>query len=97
MQALRRHRVRGASHRATVMVTFRADTCDKCKNASPVSFRLEPEEAWKLVVLNRWRRLCPGCFDVEAEKAGVRYSFKDLDGVSWSDRPVPKAASRRRR
>jgi hypothetical protein len=49
------------------------------------------------VVLNRWRRLCPGCFDVEAEKAGVRYSFVDLDGVSWSDRPAPKARPRRKR
>jgi len=23
------------------MVTFRGDTCDKCKNASPVSYRVE--------------------------------------------------------
>jgi hypothetical protein len=38
-----------------------------------------------------------GCFDVEAEKAGVRYSFKDLDGMSWSDRPVPKTTPRPRR
>jgi hypothetical protein len=37
-----------------------------------------------------------GCFDIEAEKAGVRYSFKDLDGISWSDRPAPKARPRRR-
>jgi hypothetical protein len=42
------------------MVAFRSDTCDKCKNASPVSFRTEPEAAWKTVMLNRWRRLCPG-------------------------------------
>jgi hypothetical protein len=79
------------------MVTFRADTCDKCKNASPISYRVEPEEAWRIVVLNRWRKLCPGCFDIEAEKAGVRYSFADLDGVSWSDRPAPKARPRHRR
>jgi hypothetical protein len=79
------------------MVTFRSDTCDKCKNASPIGYRVEPAEAWRTVVLNRWRRLCPGCFDVEADKAGVRYSFVDLDGVSWSDRPVPKARPRRKR
>ena len=72
------------------MVTFRSDTCDKCKNANPIGYRVEPEVAWRTVVLNRWRRLCPGCFDVEAEKAGVRYSFVDLDGVSWSDRPAPR-------
>jgi hypothetical protein len=76
------------------MVTFRADTCDKCKNANPVSYRVEPEEAWKKVVLNRWSKLCLGCFDVEAEKAGVRYSFADLDGMSWSDRPAPKTRPR---
>ena len=79
------------------MVTFRAGTCDKCKNASPVTFRIEPEEAWKAVVLGRWRRLCPGCFDVEAEKAHVAYRFVDLEGMSWSERPVPKAGPRRRR
>jgi hypothetical protein len=79
------------------MVTFRTETCDKCKNANPVSFTVEPEDAWKMVVLNRWRRLCPGCFDVEAEKAGVRYSFANLDGVSWSDRPPPKQRPGRKR
>ena len=60
------------------MVTFRSDTCDKCKNANPIGYRVEPAEAWRTVVLNRWRRLCPVCFDVEAEKAGVRYSFVDV-------------------
>jgi hypothetical protein len=58
---------------------------------------VKPEEAWKMVVLNRWRNLCPGCFDVEVEKAGVRYTFKDLDGMSWSDRPAPKSGPKGRR
>ena len=57
---------------AQVMVTFRSDTCDKCKNASPISFRTEPEAAWKMVVLNRWRRLCPGCFDAEAGRRALQ-------------------------
>ena len=26
--------------------------------------------AWCTVVLNRWRNVCPSCFDAEAEKAG---------------------------
>jgi len=64
------------------MVTFRADTCDKRKNASPISYRVKPEAAWKMVVLNRWRKLCPGCFDVEAEKARVPYRF--VASWSWS-------------
>ena len=79
------------------MVTLRSDTCDKCRNANPISCRVEPEAAWTTVVLDRWRRLCPGCFDVEAGKAGVRYSFADLDGMSWSDRPAPKASRSGRR
>lgn len=79
------------------MVTFRTETCDKCKNANPVSFTVKPEDAWKAVVLNRWRKLCPGCFDVEAEKARIRYSFANLEGVSWSDRAPPKQRSGRRR
>jgi hypothetical protein len=32
------------------MVTLRTDTCDKCKN----SYRVEPEQAWKAVVLDRY-------------------------------------------
>ena len=27
------------------MVTFRSDTCDKCKNANPIGYRVEPAEA----------------------------------------------------
>jgi hypothetical protein len=40
------YRIRDDPLRAAVMVTFRSDTCDKCKNASPVSYRGDPEEAW---------------------------------------------------
>jgi hypothetical protein len=80
-----------------VTITFRSDTCGKCKNASWVSFRVEPEEAWKLTALNRWRRPCPGCFDAEAGKAGVRYSFVGLDAMSWLERPAPKRPSRPKR
>jgi hypothetical protein len=48
---------------------------------------VEPAEAWRTVVLNHWRKLCPSCFDAEAEKAGVRYRFVDVDAMSWSERP----------
>jgi hypothetical protein len=41
--------------------------------------------------------LCPSCFDAEAEKAGVRYSFTNLEGQSWSDRPTPKNPYKRMR
>jgi hypothetical protein len=79
------------------MVTLRSDICDKCKKPNPISFAVVPEEAWKTVVLNRWRKLCPSCFDTEAEKAGVRYSFGDLDGMSWSHKPAPSKRYGRRR
>jgi hypothetical protein len=48
------------------------------------------------VVLNRWRKLCPSCFDLLAEQAGVRYKFVGLEGQAWSDRPVPRSGGRRR-
>jgi hypothetical protein len=48
------------------------------ESGRPVSFAVEPEEAWRTVVLNSWKRLCPSCFDAEAERAGVRYSFANL-------------------
>lgn len=71
------------------------ETCGKCGRRMNIAYRV-PEEAWRTVVLNRWRVLCPQCFDLEAEKARVAYSFEDLEGLSWSDR-TPVDASRRSR
>jgi PHP family Zn ribbon phosphoesterase len=71
--------------------------CQKCKRRNPIGYTVEPEDAWKMVVLNRWRVLCPSCFDAEAEKAGVRYRFANLAGESWSDRPPPRNPYKRRR
>jgi hypothetical protein len=79
------------------MVTFHTAVCDKCRRNSPVDFSVEPQEAWRTVVLNRWKRLCPSCFDLLAEQAGVRYSFTNLQGMSWSDRPVPRNPYKRKR
>jgi len=33
--------------------------CDKCRRRKIVSFKVEPEEAWRIVVLNRWKSICP--------------------------------------
>ena len=74
-----------------VMVTAGGEYCDKCKRRNPIAYRVEPEEAWKIVVLNRWRKLCPSCFDQLAEQAGVQYSFADLEAQAWSDRPAPRS------
>jgi hypothetical protein len=53
-------------------------------------------EAWKTVVLNRWKKLCPSCFDALAEQAGIRYRFANLEAQSWSERPVSRNRSKRR-
>ncbi len=79
------------------MVTTTGDYCDKCKRRNPIAFHVEPEEAWKIVVLNRWRQICPSCFDQEAEKAGVAYNFRDLEGRSWSERPARRSRYGRKR
>ena len=71
--------------------------CDKCRRRNPIGFSVEPNEAWRAVVLNRWGNVCPMCFDAEAEKAGVRYTFTTVDAISWSDRPVPRGGGKRRR
>jgi hypothetical protein len=64
-------------------------TCDKCRRRNVVSFQVEPKDAWRTVVLNRWRTICPSCFDAEAERAGVRYQFVGVGAISWSDKPEP--------
>lgn len=51
------------------MVTTGGPTCDRCKRRNPVVFDIDPPEAWRTVVLNRWRTLCPFCFDLDAELA----------------------------
>jgi hypothetical protein len=79
------------------MVTSHTNTCDRCKRVNPISFAVEPEEAWRIVVLNRWKKLCPSCFDQLAEQAGVHYSFRELEGMSWSEIPAPSSRSKRKR
>jgi hypothetical protein len=71
--------------------------CDKCRRRNVVSFKVEPEEAWRTVVLNRWKSICPSCFDAEAERAGVRYHFTGVQATSWSDMPEPQRRYGRRR
>jgi len=72
--------------------------CDKGRRRNVVNFQVDPPEAWRTVVLNRWKSICPSCFDAEAERAGVRYRFVDLTAASWSDKPEPaKRYGRKRR
>lgn len=78
------------------MVSFHTNYCDKCRRVNPIGFTVEPEEAWKTVVLNRWKKLCPSCFDALAEQAGIRYRFASLEAQSWSERPVARSRSKRR-
>jgi len=35
--------------------------------------------------------------DQEAEKAGIRYSFANVEAQSWSDRPAPRNSYKRKR
>ena len=55
---------------------------------------MEPAEAWKIVVLNRWPlgKLCASCFDVEAEKARVRYTFVNVT-AKCRRREIPTSES----
>jgi hypothetical protein len=73
------------------------ETCQKCQRRKVIAYRVEPEEAFRTVVLNRWRTICASCFDAEAEKAKVAYRYIDLEGQPWSERPAPRQGGRRRR
>lgn len=74
-----------------------AETCSKCQRRKIIDFDVEPEAAFALVVLNRWRVICASCFDVEAERAGVKYTFRNLLAESWAERPAPRNPYRRKR
>jgi len=70
------------------MVAVHTNTCDRCKRANPIDYRVEPEEARKLVVLNRWKKLCPLRL-TSSRRLRVKYRFADVEATSWSDRPAP--------
>ena len=76
------------------MVTSHTNTCDRCKRVNPIAFGIEPPEAWRSVVLNRWKKPCPSCFDTLAEQAGLAYRFVDLEDQSWSEIPRHAAAGK---
>ena len=59
-----------------------ATVCEKCGRRHLVTYTVEPKQAWRLVVQDRWRALCPSCFDGAAERAGVRYQFVNVRAMS---------------
>lgn len=58
------------------MVTFTGPTCDRCKRRNVTTFSVNPPEAYNTVMLNRWRTICPSCFDEEAERGRITYTSK---------------------
>jgi hypothetical protein len=54
-----------------------------------VIFQVEPKEAWRTVMCDRWKSICPSCFDAEAELTRVRYQFIGTRAVSWSGSAAP--------
>ena len=40
---------------------------EKCGRRNLVIFQVEPKEAWRTVVRNRWKSICPLCFDAEGK------------------------------
>jgi hypothetical protein len=77
-----------ANHDPTLpaMLTFE-EACDRCKRRNPISYQVSPADAWGRVVLNRWRTLCPSCFDELAEMERVKFRFVGLTATAWADRP----------
>jgi hypothetical protein len=64
-------------------------TCEKCGRRNLVIFQVGPKEAWRTVMRDRWKSICPSCFDAEAELTRVRYQFIGTRAVSWSDTAAP--------
>jgi hypothetical protein len=73
-------------------------TCEKCGRRNLVIFQVEPKEAWRTVMRDRWKSICPSYFDAEAELKRVRYQFIGTRAVSWSDSAAPaKQPGKKRR
>jgi hypothetical protein len=71
--------------------------CARCKRRNVVSYTVS-EEIKRLVLLGRWKSgVCAVCFDELAEQGRIRYSFEEVEAVSWSDVPAPKTSPRRKR
>ena len=65
------------------MVASGGEYCDKCKRRNPIAFHIEPEAAWRTVVLNRWRKLCltwRGSHGLRGRRCGI--------GTRGSDEPL---------
>jgi len=71
--------------------------CEKCGRRNLVTYQVEPKEAWRAVVGNRWKSICPSCFDAEAELARVRYQFLGTRALSWSETRQPATRPARKR
>ena len=50
-----------------------------------------------MVGLNRWRSMCPSCFDGEAERTVIRYRFVNVRAMPWSEMPEPARRYGRKR
>ena len=48
-------------------------TCEKCGRRNLVISQIKLKEAWRALVGDRWKSICPSCFDAEAELTRVRY------------------------
>jgi len=55
--------------------TMSKPPCEKCGRRNLVTYQVEPKDAWQAVVRDRWKSICPSCFEAEAELMGVRYHF----------------------
>jgi len=69
--------------------------CEKCGRRNLVTYQVEPQEAWRLVLANRWKSICPSCFDAEAEHAAVRYQL--MGTRAWSDASTAATRPTRKR
>jgi hypothetical protein len=73
-------------------------TRSKCQRRKVVEYHVEPAEAWKIVVLNRW----PGqtlriMLRRRGERAKVHYTFVNVTAQSWSEQPPPRNPYKRKR
>jgi hypothetical protein len=60
------------------------ELCDHCGRRNVTGFLVD-DAVWMAVVGNTAKVWCATCFDEEAQRKAIAYTFREVSPVTWSD------------